>query len=97
MKNIQKIELHFDNIIKKYSTINHGKAVKFIKIYKGLFSDLVKTNAFSGKEKDLFKIINENMSNLINSPSTKFNDLNLEDAQKIIDEICDINLNENNN
>ena len=97
MKNIEKIELHFDNIIQKYSNINQEKAVEFIKIYRGLFSDLIKTNAFIGKEKDLFKIINDSMSKLNNVPSSKRNGLNFQDAQKIIDEIFDINLNENNN
>ena len=37
------------------------------------------------------------MSNFNNVPSVKLNGLNFQDAQKIIDEICDINLNENNN
>ena len=37
------------------------------------------------------------MSKLNNVPSSKRSGLNFQDAQKIIDEICDINLNENNN
>ena len=97
MSDFQKIEQHFNNIIENYSKTNQKQAIEFIKIYRGFFSELVKTNAFIGKEKDLFKIINEHLSNAFLSPSTKFNDLKFEDAKKIIDEICDINLNENNN
>ena len=101
MSNYQKIEQHFNNIIENYSKTNQKQAIEFIKIYRGFFSELVKTNAFIGKEKDLFKIINEHLSNAFLSPSTKFNekfnDLEFEGAKKIIDEICDINLNENNN
>ena len=96
MNDLQKIEQHFNNIIDQYSKTNQKKAIEFIKIYRGLFSDLVKTNAFSCKEKDLFKINNDSMSNLNNVPSSKLNGLNFQDAQKIIDEIFDINLNENN-
>ena len=44
----------------------------------------------------VIQIINDNMSNLNNLMSSKLNGLNFHDAQKIIDEICDINLNENN-
>ena len=97
MNDLQKIEQHFNNIIDKYSKTNQKKAIEFIKIYRGLFSDLIKTNAFIGKEKDLFKIINDSMSKLNNVPSSKRNGLNFQDTQKIIDEIFDINFNENNN
>ena len=97
MSDLQKIEQHFNNIIDKYSKTNQKKAIEFIKIYRGLFSDLIKTNDFIGKEKDLFKIINDSMSKLNNVPSSKRNGLNFQDTQKIIDEIFDINFNENNN
>lgn len=97
MSDLQKLEQHFNNIIDKYSKTNQKQAIEFIKIYRRFFSELIKTNAFIGKEKDLFKVINDSMSNFNNVPSVKLNGLNFQDAQKIIDEICDINLNENNN
>ena len=62
MSDFQKIEQHFNNIIENYSKTNQKQAIEFIKIFRGFFSELVKTNAFIGKEKDLFKIINEHLS-----------------------------------